>query len=61
VSILELSPREASLEAGGYVKGCAIAIVTQNRDTEGWRRGSMRGPGSVTPVLPHGNRRDRPS
>jgi uncharacterized protein involved in type VI secretion and phage assembly len=44
VSILELSPREASLEAGGYVKGCAIAIVTQNRDTEGLGRVKLRFP-----------------
>ena len=32
---METAPRETSLEAGGYVKGVAIALVTQNKDDEG--------------------------
>jgi uncharacterized protein involved in type VI secretion and phage assembly len=35
VSILEAAPRETEQEAGGYVKGLAIAVVTQNKDDEG--------------------------
>ncbi|HVC12451.1 MAG TPA: phage baseplate assembly protein V [Burkholderiales bacterium] len=32
---MEAVPRETALEAGGYVKGVAIAIVTQNQDPDG--------------------------
>jgi uncharacterized protein involved in type VI secretion and phage assembly len=35
VNILESAPRETEQEAGGYVKGLAIAVVTQNKDDEG--------------------------
>lgn len=35
MSILEAPPRETTLEAGGYVKGVAIGVVTQNKDPEG--------------------------
>jgi uncharacterized protein involved in type VI secretion and phage assembly len=35
MSILEPPPRETTLEAGGLVKGVAIALVTQNQDPEG--------------------------
>jgi uncharacterized protein involved in type VI secretion and phage assembly len=35
VNILEAAPRETEQEAGGYVKGVAIALVTQNQDDEG--------------------------
>lgn len=34
MSIMEMAPRETALEAGGVVKGVAIAIVTQNQDDE---------------------------
>ena len=44
MSVLNLSPREATLEAGGYVKGVAIAIVTQNRDPDGLGRVKVRFP-----------------
>jgi uncharacterized protein involved in type VI secretion and phage assembly len=44
MSILELAPREASLESGGYVKGVAIAIVTQNSDPGGLGRVKVRFP-----------------
>ena len=32
---IEQAPRETALESGGYVKGVAIALVTQNKDDEG--------------------------
>jgi uncharacterized protein involved in type VI secretion and phage assembly len=44
MSVLEMAPREASLEAGGYVKGVAIAIVTQNHDPDGLGRVKVRFP-----------------
>jgi uncharacterized protein involved in type VI secretion and phage assembly len=44
MSVLEMAPREASLEAGGYVKGVAIALVTQNRDPDGLGRVKLRFP-----------------
>jgi len=38
MSLMEAPPRETTLEAGGYVKGVAIALVTQNKDEDGlWR------------------------
>lgn len=35
MSLMEAPPRETTLEAGGYVKGVAIALVTQNKDDDG--------------------------
>ena len=35
---------ETSLEAGGHVKGVAVAIVTQNKDDEGSCRVKVRYP-----------------
>jgi len=35
VNVMEASPHETTLEAGGYVKGVAVALVTQNQDDEG--------------------------
>lgn len=35
MTIMDIAPRETGLEAGGYVKGVAIAVVTQNQDPEG--------------------------
>jgi uncharacterized protein involved in type VI secretion and phage assembly len=32
---MDMAPRETTLESGGYLKGVAIAIVTQNQDPEG--------------------------
>jgi uncharacterized protein involved in type VI secretion and phage assembly len=32
---VEQTPHETALESGGYVKGIAIAVVTQNQDPEG--------------------------
>lgn len=38
MSMFAAMPREAAHEAGGYVKGVAIAIVTDNNDPEGLGR-----------------------
>lgn len=35
MSIMEAPPRETTLESGGYVKGVAIGVVTQNKDPDG--------------------------
>jgi uncharacterized protein involved in type VI secretion and phage assembly len=44
VNIMEAAPRETTLEAGGYVKGIAVALVTQNKDDEGLCRVKVRYP-----------------
>ena len=44
MSLMDTSPRETSLESGGYVKGVAIALVTQNRDDENMCRVKVRYP-----------------
>jgi hypothetical protein len=38
VAPLDISPTESTLEAGGHVKGVAVAIVQQNQDSEGMGR-----------------------
>jgi uncharacterized protein involved in type VI secretion and phage assembly len=38
VSPLDLAPSESTLEAGGFAKGVAIGVVTQNKDDEGLGR-----------------------
>lgn len=43
-SIIDAAPRETALEAGGYVKGVAIGLVTQNKDPEGLCRVKVRYP-----------------
>ena len=35
MTLLEAAPRETAHEAGGYIKGVAVALVTQNKDDEG--------------------------
>ncbi|HEX7153698.1 MAG TPA: phage baseplate assembly protein V [Thermoanaerobaculia bacterium] len=42
--IIDTAPREAALEAGGFVKGVAIGLVTQNNDPEGLCRVRVRYP-----------------
>jgi uncharacterized protein involved in type VI secretion and phage assembly len=32
---VDQAPRETALESGGYLKGVAVAVVTQNKDDEG--------------------------
>jgi uncharacterized protein involved in type VI secretion and phage assembly len=44
VSPLDLAPSEASLESGGFAKGVAIGIVTQNKDPDGLGRVKVRFP-----------------
>ena len=38
MSVMESIPREEALEAGGYGKGVAVAIVAQNKDDSGLGR-----------------------
>ena len=44
MTFVETAPRETTLEAGGYVKGVAIALVTQNKDEDGLCRVKVRYP-----------------
>ena len=44
MSVLDAIPREAALEAGGYVRGLAIALVTQNKDPDNLCRVKVRYP-----------------
>lgn len=39
-----IAPDETALEAGGYAKGVAVALVTQNKDDEGLCRVKVRYP-----------------
>lgn len=43
-SIIDTAPREEALESGGFVKGVAIGLVTQNKDPEGLCRVRVRYP-----------------
>jgi uncharacterized protein involved in type VI secretion and phage assembly len=42
LATVSAAPRETSVEDGGYVKGVGIAIVTQNRDPDGYGRVKVR-------------------
>jgi uncharacterized protein involved in type VI secretion and phage assembly len=44
VNVLNFDRSEAAHEAGGYIKGVAIGIVTQNRDPDGLGRVRVRFP-----------------
>jgi uncharacterized protein involved in type VI secretion and phage assembly len=44
MSLTDLQPNETSHESGGYVKGVAIGIVTQNQDPDGLCRVKVRFP-----------------
>jgi uncharacterized protein involved in type VI secretion and phage assembly len=44
MTMLSASPRETAHESGGYVKGVAVAIVTENRDDVGLCRVKVRYP-----------------
>lgn len=44
MNLMTMPPGETSLESGGYVKGVAIALVTQNRDEENMCRVKVRYP-----------------
>lgn len=43
-SLVETAPSETGHESGGYIKGVAIALVTQNKDDEGLARVKVRFP-----------------
>jgi uncharacterized protein involved in type VI secretion and phage assembly len=42
MSLVATAPSETAHEAGGYVKGVAVAVVTQNNDDEGLGRVKVR-------------------
>lgn len=44
------APSETSLEAGGFVKGVAVALVTQNKDPDGLGRVKVRYPWHSQPT-----------
>jgi uncharacterized protein involved in type VI secretion and phage assembly len=44
MSIADPVPAETGLESGGYAKGVAVAVVTQNRDPDGMSRVKVRYP-----------------
>ncbi len=44
MTLMDAAPRETTLESGGYLKGVAIALVTQNQDPEGLCRVKVRYP-----------------
>jgi len=44
MNLAELGPQETAHESGGYLKGVAIAVVTQNKDDENLCRVKVRYP-----------------
>ncbi|MET0580749.1 MAG: phage baseplate assembly protein V [Pseudoxanthomonas sp.] len=44
MSLMDAAPSETGLESGGYAKGVAVAIVTQNNDPDGLCRVKVRYP-----------------
>lgn len=44
MTLAALAPTESALESGGYVKGVAVAVVTQNQDPDGLCRVRVRFP-----------------
>ena len=43
-TMMEAAPRETNHEAGGYLKGVSIGLVTQNQDPDGLCRVKVRFP-----------------
>lgn len=44
MNLMDATPSETGLESGGYAKGVAVAIVTQNNDPDGLCRVKVRYP-----------------
>jgi uncharacterized protein involved in type VI secretion and phage assembly len=44
MTLMDEAPRETTLESGGYLKGVAIGLVTQNQDPDGLCRVKIRFP-----------------
>jgi uncharacterized protein involved in type VI secretion and phage assembly len=44
MNLVESAPTETAHESGGYVKGVAVALVTQNKDDDGLNRVRVRFP-----------------
>ncbi len=44
MTLLETAPKETAHESGGYVKGVAVAVVTQNKDDESLCRVKIKYP-----------------
>lgn len=44
MTLMDIAPSEVGLESGGYAKGVAIAVVTQNDDPDGLCRVKVRYP-----------------
>lgn len=44
MNMFDIAPGETELERGGYVKGVAVALVTQNKDPEGQHRVRVKFP-----------------
>ena len=53
MTLMEAAPRETAHEAGGYLKGVAVALVTQNKDDEGLCRVKVRFPWHDKPRESH--------
>ena len=61
MSLLQITPaRETELEAGGYVKGVAIALVTQNKDPDNLCRVRVSYPWHDKPTESHWARLSMP-
>lgn len=50
MTIMDTAPRETAVESGGYLKGVAIGLVTQNQDPDGLCRVKVRFPWHEKPT-----------
>lgn len=53
MNLMEVAPRETSLESGGHVKGVAVAVVSDNKDDSGQGRVKVKYPWHSTPSESH--------
>lgn len=44
MNLMDVAPRETTLEAGGHAKGVAVAVVSENKDDSGLGRVKVRYP-----------------